>query len=425
MTDGPLLADALRLLDAAARAAKVEGEVVESLHHPLSTLCATLTVPMDDGTTLRAPAFRCRYDDARGPAKGGIRYHEGASMDEVQALGLWMTIKCAVLDLPFGGAKGAVAVDPKRMSTAELERLTRAYVRAMADVIGPDVDVLGPDMNTDERVMGWVADEHEEIRRAKAPGVVTGKPLALGGIDGRADATGRGAFLCIEEIVAERGTKPEDTRVAVQGFGNAGWHVARLLHEAGFPVVAVSDSKGGLHREEGLDVVHIHERKHEGKPVAQAYCSKSVCDEAPRGHERISNDELLALEVDVLVPAALGGVLHAKNARRVRAPVIVEVANGPVTAEADEILAKKGIVIVPDVLANAGGVTVSHFEWVQNRTGRAWTADQVRRRLTQEMRTAFRETWTSARERGLTLRHAAYARALDRLEQAHRSRKPR
>jgi glutamate dehydrogenase (NADP+) len=320
-----------------------------------------------------------------------------------------MTIKCSVLDLPYGGGKGGVVVDPKELSPMELERLSRAYMRAMADFVGPDVDIPAPDVYTNARIMGWMADEFQTIKRVKAP-------VGLGGSEGREEATGRGAFHVIQELAKHKGIEPADTRVAIQGFGNAGYHVARLLQEAGYRIVAISDSKGGIHSEEGFDVESIHDNKSQTREVQGVYCKGSLCELVE--HRRVSNEELLELDVDLLIPAAIEGVIHAKNAERIRAPVVVEVANGPIQGDADPILDDRGILVVPDVLANAGGVTVSYFEWVQNRQGFPWSLAEVRERLEERMVRAFADVWYVHENEKLSMRSAAYAVALRRLESA-------
>lgn len=396
--------------------ADVPEEVIESLMHPMSMLKATLPVRMDDGSIRYFTGYRCRYNSTLGPTKGGIRFHPDVNMAEVQALALWMTIKCAVVGLPYGGGKGGVAVDPKLLSHMELERLSRAYIRAMADVIGPHMDIPAPDVYTNARIMGWMMDEYEAIKRVKSPAVITGKPVRLGGSLGRDDATGRGAFMCIAELSKKLQLDPSIMSVAVQGFGNGGYHVARLLQGAGYRVVAISDSKGGIYSPDGFDVASIFEEKQRSREVRAVYCDHSVCEMVD--HDVISNDELLGLDVDILIPAALEGVITERNAPSVKAPYIVEVANGPITSVADQILEENGTVVIPDVLANAGGVTVSYFEWVQNLQGFQWTLPDVHKRLQATMGTAFNEVWDLATELEISMRNAAYALAIRRIGEA-------
>ncbi len=419
MADPNVFKDAVERLERLGRAAGVEPEVIEALRAPKATLAASLPVRMDDGTTRYFQAYRCRYNNALGPTKGGIRFHPGVSVEEVRALALWMTIKCAVAGLPYGGGKGGVVLDPKALSRLELERLSRAYMRAMAQFVGPDVDIPAPDVYTNARIMGWMLDEYEVIRGSKAPAVITGKPVRLGGSLGRDEATGRGAFLVIQELARVRGSKPATTRVAIQGFGNAGYHVAHLLQAAGYRIVAVSDSKGAIYSEDGFDVDSLFQHKQETRKLRGVYCEGSVCELVD--HKILTNEELLELDVEILIPAALEGVIGSHNVDRIRAPVIVEVANGPIKGEVDEQLHERGTLVVPDVLANAGGVTVSYFEWVQNRAGYAWTLEEVRSRLAEIIERAFAEIWELAQGEKVSLRSAAYTVALRRIAEAIRA----
>lgn len=416
MATDDVFQDALARVREIGKDSGVDPEVIESLMHPGAVMKATLPVRMDDGSTRYFVGYRCRYNDALGPSKGGIRFHPEVTLEEVQAMGLWMTIKCAVVGLPFGGAKGGVVVQPKDLSPMELERLSRAYVRAMADFIGPDVDIPAPDVYTNARIMGWMMNEYEAIKRRRAPAVITGKPIQLGGSLGREEATGRGAFLCILELAKHKGWVPSETRVAIQGFGNAGYHVGRLMQKAGYRIVALSDSKGGIYSDEGFDIESIWHEKQESRRLRGVYCEQSVCQFVH--HQLISNEQLLKLDVDILIPAALGGVINEENASGIRAPVIVEVANGPVLNKVEEILTGNDIMVVPDVLANAGGVTVSYFEWVQNRAGYAWSLDEVRSRLAEIMTRAFNEVWSLAEQEDRSLRSAAYALAFRRIGEA-------
>jgi glutamate dehydrogenase (NADP+) len=368
---------------------------------------------MDDGSLSIFEGYRVRHDDTRGPTKGGIRYHPGVSLDEVKALAFWMTCKCAVVGLPYGGAKGGVTVNPKELSHLELERLSRGFIREVADFIGPDTDIPAPDVYTNEMIMGWMQDEYSKIRRQHVPAVITGKPIALGGSLGRGDATGRGAFYCIREIERLRGWTPPDIRVAIQGFGNAGQAAASLLHEAGYRVVAVSDSRGGIYNPDGFDVPSLVQFKQASRQLKAVYCHGCLCEMVEA--DNITNEQLLELDVDLLVPAALEDQITAENAARVKAPVVVEVANGPVTSEADAVLAERDILIVPDILANAGGVTVSYFEWTQNRQGYYWSLEEVHRRLQEIMSREFRAVHERAEAIGCDMRTAAYVHALDRI----------
>ncbi|UTW44705.1 Glu/Leu/Phe/Val dehydrogenase [bacterium SCSIO 12696] len=408
--------DAVARLNRLGLEAGIDLEVLQTLNYPEQTVTAALPVRMDNGRTEVFVGHRCRFNSALGPTKGGIRYHPGVTVEEVQALALWMTIKCSLANIPYGGGKGGVTVDPKSLSPMELERLSRSYMRAMVDVVGPSRDIPAPDVYTNARIMGWMADEYERIQREKAPGVITGKPIELGGSLGRDEATGRGAFIVTQQLAEKLSWNPADIRVAVQGFGNAGYHVARLLHQTGYRIVAVSDSQGAIYSEHGFDVESLYQHKQRQRKLEAVYCEGSVC--TLQEHQRISNEALLELDVDLLVPSALEGVITADNASRIKAPVIVEVANGPIESDADKILEDKGIQVLPDVLANAGGVVVSYFEWVQNRQGWAWPLEQVRERLHGTLTEAFDRMWQVHKEEGVPLRNAAYAVALRRISQA-------
>ncbi|MBT4678010.1 MAG: Glu/Leu/Phe/Val dehydrogenase [Acidimicrobiaceae bacterium] len=411
-----LFADAVRRLELIAGRLDIHEEVVERLRRPMSVLEVSVPLRRDDGSLIVLEGFRVRHNDLRGPTKGGIRFHPSVTASEVKALALWMTLKCATVGVPFGGAKGGVAVDPRGLSNLELERLSRSYLAQIADHIGPEIDIPAPDMYTNARIMGWMADEYRKITRRHEPGVVTGKPIQLGGSLGRDDATGRGAYQCIRVLAEREGWRPDEVRVAVQGFGNGGQHVAALLAADGYRVVAVSDSRGGIPREEGFDVPSLIRTKNETSELQAVYCEGSVCDLVDA--DRISNEDLLQLDVELLIPAALESQIHGGNAASIRASTIVEVANGPVTSLADPILEASGIRVVPDILANAGGVTVSYFEWAQNRSGQSWTLDEVHRRLDETMRTAATAVFDRAEESGMTFRDAAYARAIESLAEA-------
>jgi glutamate dehydrogenase (NADP+) len=405
--------DAVARVERIGTTAGVAPEVIDALRQPKAVLTVDLPVRMDNGSTRHFLGFRCHYNDVLGPTKGGIRFHPDVTLEEVQALALWMTVKCAVVGIPYGGAKGGVIVHPKELSRLELERLSRAYMRAMADFIGPMVDIPAPDVYTNARIMGWMANEYETIKRLKAPAVITGKPIALGGSLGRDEATGRGAFIVIQEFAKRKGLDTTQTRVAIQGFGNAGYHVARLLDEAGYPIVAVSDSKGGIYSETGFNIESLFKNKQETRKLQGVYCEGTVCELVD--HQTISNDELLELDVDLLIPAALEGVITPENADRIKAPVIAEVANGPIVGEVDKKLQERGTIVLPDVLTNAGGVTVSYFEWVQNLQGYSWTLEEVRARLYDSMSRAFDDIWTIYDGEGGSIRDAAYTLALRRI----------
>jgi glutamate dehydrogenase (NADP+) len=411
-----LFTGATGIIDEALKHAEVSEDTVERLKHPRSALSVSIPVRMDDGSMKTYEGYRVRYNDVRGPAKGGIRYHPDVDMDEVRTLAFWMTIKCAVVDLPYGGGKGGVTVNPKALSLAELERLSRGYIDAIADAIGPDVDVPAPDVYTNAMIMGWMMDQYSIIKRHRTPDVITGKPLSLGGSLGRDTATADGGFFVTDTLVDKIVSGPGPRTAAVQGFGNAGMTMAELLHEAGWKVVAVSDSQGAIHAADGLHIPSVAKTKRESRALKGVYCEGTVCEVVE--HDVISNDELLALDVDLLVPAALENAITEDNVGDVRARMIVELANGPITPTADKFLYDQGVVVVPDVLANAGGVTVSYFEWVQNRQGWQWTADEVRDRLRARMVTEADRLWDVAQTKGISLRVAAYAQALERIGSA-------
>lgn len=408
MTAPSMLAQALTHLDDAAIHLDIDTDVLEKLKYPRETTQVRLMIRMDDGSRKSFMAWRCRYDDTRGPTKGGIRFHPGSTADEVETLAFWMTFKCAVMNLPYGGGKGAVRVDPHLLSKAELERLSRAYIKAFSRIIGPDRDIPAPDVYTNSMIMGWMADEYASIVGEATPAVITGKPIALGGSLGRDDATARGGYYLVRHLAPDLGCKP-GARVAVQGFGNAGQHIARLLQADGYRVVAVSDSRGGVYCPDGLDVRRLIAAKQAGSVTSVAGFG---------GAQAIAGEELVAVDCDLLVPAAFEGLIDESNAADIRARIVLELANGPITPEADEILAGKGVVVLPDILANAGGVTVSYFEWVQNRQGYYWTAEEVHERLRHGMECEGAAIWRLASERRISLRRAAYVHALARLASA-------
>jgi glutamate dehydrogenase (NADP+) len=411
-----LFTDASRRLESALKYVDIADDTIEHLKYPKAALQVSIPVRMDDGSLQIFQGYRVRYDDTRGPTKGGVRYHPGVSLDEVKSLAFWMTFKCAALNLPFGGGKGGIAVNPKQLSRMELERLSRGYIDAIADFIGPDVDILAPDVYTNATIMGWMMDQYSIIRRSAGLAVVTGKPLALGGSLGREAATAQGAFHVIQTMLPKFDRQPANTTVAVQGFGNAGGTVARLLWEAGYRVVAVSDSRGGIYAPQGLDIPSLLQYKRESRDMRAIYCEGSLCNMV--AHEVITNADLLNLDVDVLVPAALENQITADNADAVRARFIFEVANGPITSAADPILAERGCYVFPDILVNAGGVTVSYFEWVQNRSGLYWDETEVAQRLQERMVRETERIWAIAQQDDISVRTAAYVHALNRLSEA-------
>lgn len=392
-------------------------EMKAILSSPQRKIMVSLPVRMDDGSLKIFQGFRVQHNNLAGPYKGGIRYHQQVDMEEVLALSAWMTLKCAVVGLPLGGGKGGIIVDPKQLSASELERLTRKYVELIAPVVGPDFDVPAPDVNTNAQIMDWFSDEYSKIRGQDMPGVVTGKSLGKGGSKGRNEATGRGGVYILEEFVQEHGLDRSKTKVIIQGFGNAGGVAAKLIASLGYEIIGVSDSAGGLICSHGIDPDGLMSCKIEKKSVV--HCGVHV--ENLQGIEgatcrQVSNEELLEQECDVLVLAALENQLRADNAGQVKAKLILELANGPVTPEADEILKKNGIISLPDILANAGGVTVSYFEMLQNRVGEEWSEEDVNKRLKETMITAWKEVKENFEKYKCTMREAAFITALKRLE---------
>jgi len=396
-------------VDDAAAYTDVPSDIIERLKHPERVLETNLSIELDDGTIEVFKAFRSQYNGDRGPYKGGIRYHPGVTRDEVKALSGWMAAKCAIVDIPYGGGKGGIALDPSRYSESELERLTRAFATELRPLIGEDRDIPAPDVNTGQREMNWIKDTYETLEHTTAPGVITGKAIDSGGSEGRVEATGRSTMLAAREAFEWLGRDLADATVAVQGYGNAGAIAARLIDKAGGTVVAASDSTGGIYDPEGFDAAAAAEYKAETGTVVGYNDS-----------EELTNEELLTLDVDLLIPAALENAIDESLAADVEADVIVEAANGPITPAADEVLTEKDVYVVPDILANAGGVTVSYFEWVQNRQRFAWTKDRVNDELERVITTAF-DDLIEAFDTTKTpnLRTAAYVVAIERIVSAY------
>jgi len=407
---------ALERITQAAEHSDIPDETCQRLANPKHMLSVSIPLRMDDGSLQMFTGHRVLHNDLLGPGKGGLRYHPDVDLDECKALALWMTCKCAVMNLPFGGAKGGISVDPKSLSLMEIERLSRGFIRRIADAIGPDTDIPAPDVYTNEHIMGWMMDEYSHAVRQYTPGALTGKPIALGGSAGRSTATGRGGAVCVQRWAKRNDWDPKQTSVAIQGFGNAGQAIARLLSDEGYRVVAVSDSQGGIFDADGLDIEDAITAKNDGRSVGELYCNESVCDSGDA--EVISNDDLLTLDVDLLIPAALEDVITEDNAKDIQASMILELANGPTSGKADRILEDRGIVVIPDILANAGGVTVSYYEWVQNRSGDYWDSEEIENRLTKRMRKQFDSVLDIAESRDVSVRMAAYILALERLGSA-------
>lgn len=405
----------LEVLDRAANMLGLEEQDYVHLKYPERELKVSIPVEMDDGSIKVFEGYRVQHSSVRGPYKGGIRYHQDVDMDEVKALAGWMSFKCAVVDIPFGGGKGGVRVDATKLSKKELERLTRKYATLLYPIVGPEIDIPAPDVNTNAEVMGWFMDTYSTLRGHLSPGVVTGKPVPIGGSLGRAEATGRGVMFMTREIAKKLHLPLKGAKVAVQGAGNVGGTAAKLLYREGCKVVALSDVSGGIYSEEGLNIDEIID-------FLTAERGRLLKDYDAPGLVRISNEELLTLDVDILIPAALGNQITEEIAPRIKAKIIVEGANGPTTVGGDKILEDNGIVVVPDILANAGGVTVSYFEWVQNLQRLRWVEEEINERLENIMIKAFNDVWTTAEKAGTSLRMGAYMVAVDRIVTASKMR---
>ena len=396
----------------AAEIMGLDEEVYNVLKSPAKQVTVSLPVTMDDGSIRVFEGHRVIHSNILGPSKGGIRYDMDVNIDEVKALAAWMTWKCAVVDIPYGGAKGGIKCDPRNMSRGELERLTRAYTSAMAEIFGPDRDIPAPDMGTNPEVMAWLMDEYSKLQGVTVNAVVTGKPLVLGGSLGRTEATGRGVMVSAIVAMEKLKINPYHARVAVQGFGNVGSWAAKLLAERGCSVVAISDLSGAYYNEKGINI---------DEAIAYRDANKGSLD-GYAGAEKIPAGDLLTLDVEVLVPAAKEDVITTANVNNIKAKLIVEGANGPTVADADKVINEKGIYVAPDILANAGGVTVSYFEWVQNRLGYKWTADRVNRRSDRIMKEAFDRVWATAQNYHVPLRIAAYIVAIKKVSETYRYR---
>lgn len=388
-----------------------EPQVFEILRTPMRVLEVSIPVRMHDGSVRVFKGYRSQHSDVLGPTKGGIRFHPDVNIDEVKALSMWMTFKTAVVGLPYGGAKGGVVVDPKTLTRGELEELSRGFVRAIFPIVGPDKDIPAPDVNTNPQIMGWMVDEYNRLVGYNAPGFITGKPLILGGSAGRLEATGRGTIITVAEAAKKLGIPFSEIRAVVLGFGNVGGFAAKILADGGATVIAASDSKGSAYNPDGLDVDALMSfKKDTGSVVGFP------------GSENLSEDELLALECEVLIPAAMENQINVHNAHLVRAKIVGEAANGPTTPEADAILQENGVFVVPDILCNAGGVTVSYFEWVQNQMGYYWDVDEVNQRLNSKMVRAFADVFNMHKVTGADMRTAAYMVAAGRLVEAMAAR---
>jgi len=397
--------NAIKQLEKANAFVKVEPRIFELIKKPKRIINVKIPVKMDNGQEVSFEGYRIQHNDSRGPFKGGIRYHPNVSMDEVKALSTWMTLKCAVANIPFGGGKGGIIVDPKKLSKSELERLSREYIKKIAQYIGPDKDIPAPDVYTDSQIMSWMLDEFEKINGKHIPGVITGKPIELGGSLGRDKATAQGGVFVLEAAI--KALKFSGKKVAIQGFGNAGSVAAEILYNNGFTIIAVSDSKGGIYSEKGINIPKLMEHK-----------KKTDSVQGFTGTKNITNEQLLELDTDILIPAALENQITIANANKIKAKIILELANGPTTPEADEILFKRGIHVIPDILANSGGVSVSYFEWVQNLQNYYWDLEEVNKKLKKLMQDAFANVFERTQKYKTDLRTGANILALERVSKA-------
>lgn len=380
------------------------------LKEPIRMVEVRIPVRMDDGKVKVFTGFRGQHNDAVGPTKGGVRFHPAVTADEVRALSMWMTLKAGIVDLPYGGGKGGIICDPREMSMGELERLSRGYVRALSQVMGPTKDIPAPDVFTNAQIMAWMMDEYSRIDEFNSPGFITGKPIVLGGSQGRDRATAEGVTIIINEAAKKRGIDMKGARIVIQGFGNAGSFLSKFLHDAGAKVIGISDAYGALHDPNGLDIDYLLDRRDSFGTVTTLF------------DNTITNSELLELDCDILVPAAIENQITEKNAHDIKATIVVEAANGPTTSEATKILTERGILLVPDVLASAGGVTVSYFEWVQNNMGYYWTEEEVREKMTKKMVDAFENVYNVASTRNIDMRLAAYMIGIRKTAEASRFR---
>ncbi|UXR54437.1 Glu/Leu/Phe/Val family dehydrogenase [Staphylococcus schleiferi] len=382
----------------------------ELIKEPLRFLTVRIPVKMDNGTVKTFTGYRAQHNDAVGPTKGGVRFHPDVDEEEVKALSMWMTLKCGIVDLPYGGGKGGIVCDPRQMSIHEVERLSRGYVRAISQIVGPTKDIPAPDVFTNSQIMAWMMDEYSQMDAFNSPGFITGKPIVLGGSQGRDRSTALGVVIAIEEAAKRRGKTIKDSRIVIQGFGNAGSFLAKFLYDQGAKIVGISDAYGALHDPEGLDIDYLLDRRDSFGTVTNLF------------EDTISNKELFELDCDILVPAAIANQITSDNAADIKAEIVVEAANGPTTPSATKILTDRGVLLVPDVLASAGGVTVSYFEWVQNNTGYYWTEEEVNEKLREKLVNAFDTIYNLSQNRKIDMRLAAYIVGIKRTAEAARYR---
>ncbi|MBU2632827.1 Glu/Leu/Phe/Val dehydrogenase [Patescibacteria group bacterium] len=411
---------AVEQLKESAQKINLDKNLLKRLSQPEKIIQVNLPIKMDNGKTQTFKGFRVQHNNLLGPYKGGIRYHQGVNLDEIKALSFWMTMKNAVIDVPFGGGKGGIIVDPKHLSERELEELTRLFAKKLYKDIGPKKDVPAPDVNTNPRIMGWFEDEYSKIAGKYTPAVVTGKPIEMGGSEGRKEATGLGGVYALLAVLKQIHKSPKGMTVAIQGFGNVGRYIGKFLQEQGFKIVALTDSKGSIYVPQGVpDIEQVELCKEEKGFIAECYCVGSVCDlrhKQQMGGKDISPQDALELPVDILIPAALENVITKNNAHKIRAKIVVEMANGPTTISADKILKEKGILVIPDILSNSGGVAVSYFEWYQNLHMEKWSKEEVFKKLKEKMEKATGDVLKIQKEHNITLREAAYLLALQRIK---------
>ncbi|MCJ8009472.1 Glu/Leu/Phe/Val dehydrogenase [Lederbergia wuyishanensis] len=385
-------------------------EMYELLKEPMRMLTVRIPVRMDDGSVNVYTGFRAQHNDSVGPTKGGVRFHPDVTEEEVKAMSMWMSIKCGIVNLPYGGGKGGIICDPRTMSMGEIERLSRGYVRAISQIVGPTKDIPAPDVYTNSQIMAWMMDEYSRLRENDSPGFITGKPIVLGGSQGREKATAQGVTICIEEAAKKRGINLKNSRIVIQGFGNAGSFLSKFLYDAGAKIVGISDAYGALHDPDGLDIDYLLDRRDSFGTVTTLF------------DNTITNKELFELDCDIIVPAAVANQITADNAHNIKASIVVEAANGPTTEEATRILSERGVLLVPDVLASAGGVTVSYFEWVQNNQGYYWTEEEVNEKLRTKLVESFENVYNTAESRRVNMRLAAYMVGLRNVAEASRFR---
>jgi len=408
--------DSQKQLKKIADILKIESEILQELEEPHRVIKFQIPVLMDNGKKKIFSGFRVQHNNALGPYKGGIRFHPDISEDEIKTLAMLMTWKCALVGLPFGGGKGGVIVEPRKLSRGELERLSRGYVQRVFPLIGPDTDIPAPDINTNPQIMAWMTDEYSKLKGEDSPAAFTGKPKDPWGLEGREEATGYGGVIILKKLQQIFGFKPKETTIAIQGFGNVGSNFAHFAFQEGYKIIALSEEEGGIYVSEGLNPEEtLRCREQKGK-IAECYCVGSVCD--LNFGKQITNEELLEMEVDVLVPAAVENVITEKNAPKIKAKYIIEMANSPVTPQAEVILEKKGIISVPDILANAGGVIASYFEWLQSKEKKKWEKEKVFKELSKILERAFDTVWDLSKKEKINLRKAAYLLAIERVAKA-------